>query len=63
MEEHRRESGFLVGCFGRLSWCACVLCVKGGFKGKWVLTRGQLKLLSAETCDCAVAERPGDAEE
>lgn len=40
MEEHQKALNFLVGCGRPFSWRACVL------KGSWVVTRGQLKLLS-----------------
>lgn len=46
MEEHQKALNFLVGCLRQFSWRACVLYIKGGLKGKWVLTREQLKLIS-----------------
>lgn len=63
MKEHPGALSLLVGCFGQYSRRACVLCLGGGgVTRKWVFTRGQLKVLSDETCGCEAAWRSGDSE-
>lgn len=59
MVEHLGAFGSLVGPF---SWRACVFYLKGGLKGKWVLTRGQLKLLSDYISACGISQFSGDSE-
>lgn len=57
MEEHL---GAFISLVGPFSWRACVFYLKGGLKGRWVLTRGQLKLLSDYTSACGIGRFSAD---